>query len=300
MTFIFYTVTSYTPSVFYLTITDHFYCVGSTKEHLIMPTEHDNQIQVEIHEDGNMDNRTISTDESATFLFEEWTKKVGLNRKTTSAMTAEDLNNEQALQFVTESDIISLPITLGQKRLLLVAVENLQSANQNRSDQPVSQEPKPTQAETIDGQSGGLAVNFEQVQRSDRTTVADLRRQQENLFSAGKELDELLATNNNDNGNKEKSVIFTSSEKDISDSAHFMQSALSNFNGTSHVDPRTVLTYNTSIKKPKQSILHSLLSKRPKDVVSQDEETWCFPLKMIIQISLLSLSEPHYGNVTLR
>ena len=155
--------------------------------------------QVEVHMAENRD-----TEENTTFSFEEWAKKSGLNRKTTSVLRGEDLNTEISLCHVTEEDILVLPLTTGQRRLLLVAVTSLQTSSQSES---VNHDivTTPVRPATVDKQdianpgsnlqtrASGLDVLQEQV------TVSDFRAQQDNLFTAGKELDILLSAHTNDN-----------------------------------------------------------------------------------------------------
>ena len=65
------------------------------------------------------------TEEMENFKFDEWASKMKLTHKTTQALVKEDCNQLEALQILTRADINRLELSVGQARLLRLALKSL-------------------------------------------------------------------------------------------------------------------------------------------------------------------------------
>ena len=65
------------------------------------------------------------------FNFDEWIDQIGLNRKTTAILRSNDCATKQALNLLTMSDVKELGLTVGQRNVLMAAVKQLQTNDQN-------------------------------------------------------------------------------------------------------------------------------------------------------------------------
>jgi hypothetical protein len=71
------------------------------------------------------------------FPFDEWTRKVGLNRKTTAILRDNDLVSKVALSLITEVDVVGIGLTLGQRKVLISAIQEFKVSNKSsRVDRP--------------------------------------------------------------------------------------------------------------------------------------------------------------------
>jgi hypothetical protein len=66
---------------------------------------------------------TASSEQS--FLFEEWAEKAELTRKTVKYLRSEELMTIRTLSLITEKDIVMMPLPMGQRKLLMVASQEL-------------------------------------------------------------------------------------------------------------------------------------------------------------------------------
>ncbi len=66
-------------------------------------------------------------DEEREFKFEAWAKENGLVKKTTAVLVRENVNTDETLRLLSDDDITCLGLTLGQRKLLAVAVRKLRS-----------------------------------------------------------------------------------------------------------------------------------------------------------------------------
>ena len=64
-------------------------------------------------------------DAQSEFSFEDWAKGVGLQRKSTLILRDNDLTSESALVLLNETDIQSLGLTLGQRKLFQAAIQKI-------------------------------------------------------------------------------------------------------------------------------------------------------------------------------
>ena len=55
------------------------------------------------------------------FPFDEWARKVGLNRKTTAILRDHDLVSKVSLSLIAEVDVVDIGLTLGQRKVLVSA-----------------------------------------------------------------------------------------------------------------------------------------------------------------------------------
>nr|KAG5705281.1 hypothetical protein BaRGS_010732 [Batillaria attramentaria] len=67
--------------------------------------------------------------DAAGFIFRDWIKESGLNETTMAALRKEDLTARQALLLLTPEDITSLGLTLGQRKMLEVAIGRIKQAD---------------------------------------------------------------------------------------------------------------------------------------------------------------------------
>ena len=68
--------------------------------------------------------------------FEEWARSIGLNRKSTAVLRDEDLTSVQALQVIIPEDVDKLSLSVGQRRILLNALQQLKSPKSSSSTTP--------------------------------------------------------------------------------------------------------------------------------------------------------------------
>ena len=120
------------------------------------------------------------------FNFEEWAEASGLSRKTVKYLRTEELELTRALTMIDERDMISIlvsmPLPLGQKKMLKTAIAELRSGNNKDTDpecHTVEEEPQAPSQVTQEGQG---QINLTAIRGND----ADL------LATAGKTFDELL------------------------------------------------------------------------------------------------------------
>ena len=66
------------------------------------------------------------------FDFKTWCSDHGLKQKTIYELGKSDLDSQEALKLVHADDIATLDLTLGQKKLLLHALAELNGAEKNR------------------------------------------------------------------------------------------------------------------------------------------------------------------------
>uniref|UniRef100_A0A0P4WK45 SAM domain-containing protein n=1 Tax=Scylla olivacea TaxID=85551 RepID=A0A0P4WK45_SCYOL len=67
--------------------------------------------------------------------FEDWGRAFCLTNSTMEKLVAQDLNSRMFLMMLTESDVDTLGLTVGQKRILMVVVEKLQEAEAREAAQ---------------------------------------------------------------------------------------------------------------------------------------------------------------------
>ncbi|KAL9962934.1 hypothetical protein ACROYT_G032089 [Oculina patagonica] len=66
---------------------------------------------------------------AAPFDFQSWCETNGLKKETSELLTKQDLDTKEALALVTESDVASLEMTLGQRKLLVKAITGLRKGS---------------------------------------------------------------------------------------------------------------------------------------------------------------------------
>ena len=137
-------------------------------------TGEDQQIQTEaiVHvNEENMDN----------FDFDEWTRKIGLNRKTSAKLRENDLISRRALSLLTEEDAKELEISLGQRKELLFAIKEF---NKTTISTNVTKEgTRTSEVENQPNMVGTTTATVDQPQAS-RTQGGHSEITLDNLFSA--------------------------------------------------------------------------------------------------------------------
>jgi hypothetical protein len=124
---------------------------------------------------GEGDEGTVDTGADAghvDFVFEDWAKGAGLKRNTAGFLRTEDLITEETLTLIDPGDLAAFPLTVGQRKLLGLAITQLKPM--------VTPEGPPPDVAVPEG-AGQQEV-----------TINDIRNQVTELASAGKGLDELL------------------------------------------------------------------------------------------------------------
>jgi len=73
------------------------------------------------------------------FPFDEWARKVGLNRKTTAILRDNDLVSKVALSLIAEVDVVDIGLTLGQRKVLVSAIQEFKACDKTSMvDRPQS------------------------------------------------------------------------------------------------------------------------------------------------------------------
>ena len=81
---------------------------------------------------------TMGEESGSEFDFDKWSEDHKLNRKTTGILRGQDLDKLPALMLREPEDLLSLGLTIGQRRLSLSAVKKLQEEHKEH-DVPIAQ-----------------------------------------------------------------------------------------------------------------------------------------------------------------
>jgi len=104
---------------------------------------------IETDADASQGDGEVTGPSSEGFNFEVWAKNSGLSRKTERVLRSEEMTSDRALRLLEASDIRTLDLSLGQRKLLEVGVAELRCEN-TRTIQPSHQEPADASVATAD------------------------------------------------------------------------------------------------------------------------------------------------------
>ena len=178
--------------------------------------------------------------ENRVFNFEEWCTSNGLTKKTFQALQKEDIVTENLLSTLTEGDMATLGVTLGQRKALRTAIKNIQK--NFTSQDSVAELQQALSNEVDDG-----CLNS-----SRKITLADIRNGAA-LADAGKHFHELFLSDSLQNQPPSSSLPTTHAE-------HF-----------ACLDPRLTLTIKAH-KKKAAHITDFLTERTKKRRQSQKKE----------------------------
>ena len=164
---------------------------------------------------------TNSVEDAVVFDFDQWSDSAGLNRKTVKFLRTEELVLPRALVLIDDKDVVMMPLSMGQRKLLKAAVIDLNaqaSEHGNNKGQTTIQ----TEDEEISGATGGAGSNRDTTGKAPNL-----------LEEAGKTFDNLFG------GNVDLLLDRQTPETPMNVSSH-------------QFDPRAILT----IKSSKNKALH--------------------------------------------
>ncbi|KAK8380554.1 hypothetical protein O3P69_016863 [Scylla paramamosain] len=87
-----------------------------------------------------------SVDPSPNMEFEEWARASGLTDSTIKKLVSEDLNSRVALKLLNGNDIFELGLTIGQRKILMAIVEELQEPETRKDTQKAPSDGKKQQS----------------------------------------------------------------------------------------------------------------------------------------------------------
>ena len=170
----------------------------------------------------------VTVEQDETLNFDQWSVEMGLTRKTTALLRKEDLGLLGTLCLLDNSDLLSLDLSVGQRKVLAAAISKIKAEKQKNIDisphvcesappATVTQSvPKPTHDEIRSSSHDPKNVD-----------ISVIRRQAGQLDASGKTFDDLL-----------------------SQSLNIENNPVNQSNKPVHVsDPRTVLTIKATSHK---------------------------------------------------
>ena len=76
----------------------------------------------------------VTVEQDETLNFDQWSVEMGLTRKTTALLRKEDLGSLDTLCLLDNSDLLSLDLSVGQRKVLAAAISKIKAEKQKNID----------------------------------------------------------------------------------------------------------------------------------------------------------------------
>ena len=145
----------------------------------------------------------VTVEQDETLNFDQWSVEMGLTRKTTALLRKEDLGSLDTLCLLDNSDLLSLDLSVGQRKVLAAAISKIKAEKQKNVDiSPRVCEPAPPATVT----QSVPKLTHDEIRSSSNdpknVDISVIRRQAGQLDASGKAFDDLLSQSLNIENNQ--------------------------------------------------------------------------------------------------